>query len=218
MTELVAQRVKVDILEKVVHSFGAHLGHELVGVSVLEALVSCGQAVEHIEVFLLGEELHLFHSLGHTGIDHDIALVINHGIELLGGQTQQVAYLIGKRTEVPDMSHRHNKANVTHALAAHFLFCHFNGAAVANDTFVADALVLAAMALVVLHRAEDALAEQTVALGLVGTVVYGFRLKHLAAALLEDFLGRSQSDADLREDVLWFVFFSKSHIWNGVCL
>ncbi len=55
------------------------------------------------------------------------------------------------------------------------------------------------MAFEVLHRAEDALAEKAVTLGLVGAVVDRFRLDHLTVAALEDLLGARQADDDLVE-------------------
>ena len=68
------------------------------------------------------------------------------------------------------------------------------------------------MALVVLHRAEDTLAEETVALGLVGAVVDGFGLEHLAGRPRQNLLGRCEPDGDFREGILGFVFFLESHI------
>src|SRR5256886_15134692 len=52
--------------------------------------------------------------------------------------------------------------------------------AIADHAALADPLVLAAMALPVLHRTEDALAEQPVPLRLEGAVVDGLRLRHFA--------------------------------------
>ena len=72
------------------------------------------------------------------------------------------------------------KLYVTHALAANLALCDFNAAAVADLALVADLLVLAAVALPVLGRSENALAEQAVALGLEGAVVDGLRLGDLA--------------------------------------
>ena len=72
------------------------------------------------------------------------------------------------------MSNRDYELDVSRALAAYLLLCHLYTTTVADDTLVADALVLTAMALVVLRRTEDALAEKTIALGLVGTIVDGF--------------------------------------------
>src|SRR5690606_2793890 len=57
---------------------------------------------------------------------------------------------------------------------------HFHPTALTDDALVADALVLAAVALPVLLRAEDALVEETVLLRLEGAVVDRFGLLHLA--------------------------------------
>ena len=64
-------------------------------------------------------------------------------------------------------------------LTTYFLLSNLHTATLADTTLVADALVLAAVALVVLDRTEDALAEQTVTLRLVSTIVDGLGLEHL---------------------------------------
>jgi len=74
------------------------------------------------------------------------------------------------------MRHRNDKLDVAGTLTADFLLCHLNAATVAHDAFVTYALVFAASTLIVLCRAKDALAEQAIALGLIGAVVYRFRL------------------------------------------
>ena len=74
------------------------------------------------------------------------------------------------------MSHGHNQLDVTHTLTAHLLLGYLHTTTVADDTFVTDALILTAVALIVLDRTEDALAEQTVTLGFISTVIDGFRL------------------------------------------
>jgi hypothetical protein len=66
---------------------------------------------------------------------------------------------------------------------------------------VLQALVLAAQALVVLHRPEDLGAEQPVPLRLEGAVVDGFRLLHFAERPRADHLRRSEPDPD-RVEVL----------------
>jgi hypothetical protein len=77
------------------------------------------------------------------------------------------------------MSHRDYQTDVSATLAAHLLFCYLHTATLADTTLVADALVLSAVALIVLDRTENALAEQTVTLRLVGTIVDGLGLEHL---------------------------------------
>ena len=87
------------------------------------------------------------------------------------------------------MCNRNNKLYVPHTLTTHFLFGHLNTATFAHDTLVTDSLVLSAVALVILYRTENALAEQTVTLRLVCTLVDGFRLKHLTAGVSQNLLG-----------------------------
>src|SRR5260370_40532833 len=72
----------------------------------------------------------------------------------------------------------------------------FDTALLADHSAVLHALVLAAVALVVLHRPEDLGAEEPVALRLEGAVVDGFRLLHLPVRPLADLLRRRQRDAD----------------------
>ena len=57
------------------------------------------------------------------------------------------------------MGHRNNKLNMSHAFTPYLFFCNLHTATVANDPFVTDAFVLAAMTFPVLHRSKDALAE-----------------------------------------------------------
>ena len=71
-----------------------------------------------------------------------------------------------------------------HALTAYLLLRDFYTASVTDDTTIADALVLTAVALEVLDRAEDALAEEAITLGLVGTIVDGLGLQHFTAGVL----------------------------------
>jgi hypothetical protein len=83
---------------------------------------------------------------------------------------------------------------VTHALAADLGACDLNPAALAHDSLVTNALVLAAVALPVLGRTEDLLAEQAVALRLQGAVVDGLRLRDLAGGPVADLLRRREPD------------------------
>src|SRR5690606_24058423 len=70
-----------------------------------------------------------------------------------------------------------------------------HAAPVADDAAIADPLVLAAVALPVLGRTEDLLAEEPLALGLERAVVDGLRILDLAAGPRPDLLGGSKSDA-----------------------
>ena len=141
-----------------------------------------------------------------TRIHHDVLLIVNHGFQLLGRDTQQRADFVGSALEVPDMGYRNGKGDMTHPFAADLLLRHFHAAAVADDTTVANAFVLAAIALVIFGGAEDFLAEQALALRLVGSVVHRFRLQDLAAGTLGDVFRRSERNGNAGEIALYLVF------------
>ncbi len=92
--------------------------------------------------------------------------------------------------------HGRRQFDVAEPLATDFRERNFDAALVADHAAVLHALVLAAQALPVGDRAEDAGAEQAIALRLEGAVVDGLRLGHLTVRPAADLFRRSQADAD----------------------
>src|SRR5918997_5892957 len=88
---------------------------------------------------------------------------------------------------------------MAHAVAPHAREGDLDAALLADDPLVFHALVLAAQALVILDRPEDARAEQAVALGLEGAVVDGLRLFDLAVRPGQNLLRARDRDLDLIE-------------------
>src|SRR5213076_853292 len=121
---------------------------------------------------------------------------VEHLLELPRSDVEQVADAARDTLEEPDVRDRRGQVDVAHALAADLLAGHFDAAALADDALVADALVLAAVALPVLRRTEDALAEEAVALGLQRAVVDRLGLRYLAGRPVANLLARRQSNAD----------------------
>src|SRR6185503_9200549 len=117
-------------------------------------------------------------------------------LELLGSHVEQVADTARDALEEPDVADGRGEVDVAHALTAHLGPRDLDAAALADDALVADALVLAAVALPVLGRTEDALAEQPVLLGLQRAVVDRLRLGDLARAPGADLLGGGETDLD----------------------
>ena len=117
-------------------------------------------------------------------------------LELLGRHVEQVADPRGDALEEPDVRDRSGQVDVAHALATHLGAGDLDAAALADDALVAHALVLAAVALPVLGRTEDALAEEPVLLGLERAVVDGLGLRDLARAPGADLLRGGEADAD----------------------
>ena len=83
---------------------------------------------------------------------------------------------------------------MTHTLTAYLLLGNLYTASVADDTLIANSLILTAVALVILYRTKDTLTEQTITLGLLGTVVNGFWFENLTARLGADLLWRCQTN------------------------
>src|SRR5712691_2870336 len=115
-------------------------------------------------------------------------------LELARSDVEQVADPARHALEEPDVRDRSGEVDVTHALAANLLPRHLDAAALADDPLVADALVLAAVALPVPRRPEDALAEQAVPLRLQRAVVDRLRLGDLARRPVADLLARGEPD------------------------
>src|SRR5262245_62753950 len=85
--------------------------------------------------------------------------------------------------------------DVAHALAADAAVRDLDAAAVANHALVLHAAVLAAGALPILFRAEDAFTEQAVFFGAVGAVVDRFGLLDLAKGPGANVVRAGQADA-----------------------
>ena len=217
-------------MKKVEDSLGTHLGDELVRIAVIEKIVVLIKTVvDNVDILFLCEEIHLMrsieilHTLGilcpseTTRLDDDVLLIIDDGIEVLCRHTKEITNLVRKRTEVPDMSHRHNELDVSLTLTTYFLLCHLHTTTVADNPFIADALVFTAGALIVFCRTEDALAEQAVTLRLVGAVVDCLRLGNLTIRIFLNLLRRSETNGNLREIGLYLCIFFESHIPYLVC-
>src|SRR3954462_4956845 len=86
-----------------------------------------------------------------------------------------------------------------HALAPDLRQGHLDAALLADDAAIFHALVLAAQALVILDRPEDAGAEQPVPLRLEGAVVDGLGLLDFAERPGPDPLRAGDRDLDLVE-------------------
>ena len=182
---------------------------------VLELLHAAGQLELALldDLVLLGVELVL--EVGEVlvalvGVDpgDQVGREVDDLLELLGlelltdlGARQQVGQPRPGAAQVPDVHDRGGQLDVAHALAAHLGPRDLDAAALADDALEPDALVLAAVALPVLGRTEDLLAEEAVLLGLERAVVDRLGLLDLAVRPHADGVRRGQTDAELIEVV-----------------
>jgi hypothetical protein len=151
-----------------------------------------------LQVFLLREQLLLLQR-GLARVNHDVAFVVEHPLDVPDAQVQQLSHPGGYALEVPYVGDRHRQLDVPQAFPADLGLRDLDLALVADHPAVPYPLVLAAVALPVLHRSEDPLAEEAVALGLEGPVVDGLRLRHLAVGPLPDGLRRGNPYLYCRE-------------------
>src|SRR6185437_3067393 len=160
--------VELQQAKELLNGLSAHLGFELGAVLLVRGAI-----------FLFGQKLLLFQRRL-AGIGDDVVLEVDDFLDVAGLHVQQRAQSARQRLEEPDMNDRGGKIDMPHALAAHAAVSHLDTATIADDALVLRALVLAAGAFPVALGAEDALAEQAVLFGAVGTVVDGLGLLHLA--------------------------------------
>src|SRR5690606_34561411 len=121
---------------------------------------------------------------------------VEDALDVLQGHVEQRADAARQRLQEPDVGDRRRELDMAHALAADARQRDLDAALLADDALVLHALVLAAQALVVLDRAENARAEQAVTLGLERAVVDGLRLLDLAERPGQNLFRRGQRDAD----------------------
>ncbi len=182
--------LQIERLEHLADRFRADHGGEAVGAELLLRL----------EILVLAQELTVLER-GEARLDHDVVLEIEDALERLQRHVEQQADARRQRLQEPDVRDRRRELDMAHALAPHARERHLDRALLADDALVLHALVLAAQALVVLDRAEDARAEQAVALRLEGPVVDRLRLLDLAVRPRQDLLRARDRNPDLVEDL-----------------
>ncbi len=192
--------LQVEHLEHLADRLGADERGEAVGPVELLGL----------EILVLREQLTVLER-SQARLDHHIALEVEDALQRLERHVEQKPDARGQRLQEPDMRDRRRQLDMPHALAPHARQRHLDRALLADDAFVLHALVLAAQALVVLDRAENARAEQAVALRLEGAVVDGLRLLDLAVGPGKNLLRARDGDPDLVEDLSRHLRAEKIH-------
>jgi hypothetical protein len=102
------------------------------------------------------------------------------------------------------MADGHCQFDMPNALPSHARQCHLDTATITDHTAVLDALVLAAIAFPVPHRAENAFAEQAALFRLEGAVIDRLGVFHFPVRPRADHIRRRHPNADLVECVRLF--------------
>ena len=144
-------------------------------------------------VIFLGEELLECKRRVHR-VDDDVAFVVNYAFEGFRSHIEHQAESARHTFQKPDVGYGNCKFDVSHSFAAHAACRYFDTATVANLILKADAFVLAASALVVAHRTENSLTEQTAGFGLERAVVDCFGVLDLAVRPRTNRIGRRKTN------------------------
>ncbi len=179
---------EVDRLHQLAHGFSADVRRERI----------FAQRFLLLEVLFLRQQL-LFLERGQARLGDDVAFEVEHALHVLQRHVEHQRDARGQRLQEPDVGDGRREFDVAHALAPDAGERHFNAALLAGHAAVLDALVLAAKALVILDRPEDAGAEQAITLRLERAVVDRFRLLDLARRPLADLFGARDRDPDRLE-------------------
>ena len=162
-----------------------HLRLQLYGAQQLVNRLCPHPGFELVAVLLDGLQISLVRKqltsleLSHTRVDDHERLEVEDPLDIPQRHIQQQTHARRQGLQIPDVRHRARELDVTHAVAADFGQGYLHPALLANHAPMLQTLVLATQAFVILDRAEDLGAEQTVALRLEGTVVDGLGLFHL---------------------------------------
>src|SRR4029079_12099830 len=131
----------------------------------------------------------------------DVEGDVEDALEVPRADVEEDAEAARRALEVPDVADRARQVDVVHSLPTDLAARDLDAALVADDSLVANPLVLPAVALPVLGGTEDALVEETVLLRLERPVVDRLRLRHLALRPLPDLIRAGERDADRAEIV-----------------
>ena len=167
--QLLGLALEVDIGQHLADRLGADIGGE--GIHAVGVL--------RVHELFLGQHLTVG-EIRQARLDHHVVLEIEHPLQIAQRHVEHQPDARGQRFQEPDMRAGRGQLDMAHALAPDLLQRDLDAAFLADDAAVLHALVLAAQALVILDRAEDARAEQPVPLGLERAVVDGLGLLDLA--------------------------------------
>ena len=149
---------------RLIRNLANGLGADEGGEGILAILLL---GTQHI---VLGEELILLQRR-EAGLDDDVVLEIENALDVLQRHVEQEPDARRQGLQEPDMGDGSRELDMAHALAPHPRQRDLDAAFLADDALVFHALVLAAQALVVLDRAEDARAEKAVTLRLESPII-----------------------------------------------
>lgn len=118
------------------------------------------------------------------------------------------------------MGNRRRQIDMAKSLTPHLGRDYLNPALFTDDSPVLHALVLSAVTFVILGGTEYLGAEQTITLGLEGSIIYCFGFLYLTEGTFPDLFGRGNRYAYGREvqRIFWFLEKTEKIFQNSILL
>ena len=186
IAEIFCFRFQIDVLQKFTNGFGTCASTE-----VLCCVFACGSLC--FAVFVHGQNLLVLHTTLHW-IDNYVTLEVNELFQYFWRHIEDKAHTRWSTSKVPNVGYRSSKFDVTHTFTTNLCFCNFYATLFANNTLVADAFVLTAVAFPVFDRSKNLFAEKTVFFWFLCAVVDSFGFFNFAVGPLTDFFRGSNAD------------------------
>src|SRR5690348_16764549 len=175
--QVLAQPLKIDLLQQDADRFGAdHGGEAVLAIFFLR-----------LKIFFFGQEL-TWLQWRETGFENDVVLEIEHPLQILQRHVEHQTDTGRKRFQEPDMGDGRGELDMPHTVAPDLLDGDLDATFLADDALVLHPFVFAAKAFVVLYGAEDPGTEQSIPFWFEGPVIDGFRFLDLAMRPAKDLI------------------------------
>ena len=183
ISKLIAQKIQINLQEKLLQCRCPHCRHELIWILIVLELIILRfairfQLIYHLEILFFRKQIKTL-QISRTRIYYYVLLVINNRFQLLGLNPQQMPQFIRSRARIPYMRYRNDERDMASPLTANLLFSHLNSTTVAHNSLVTQTLILPAMALVILYGTKYLFTKQTITFGLIRAIIYCFWLRNL---------------------------------------
>jgi hypothetical protein len=133
-------------------------------------------------------------SLFTVDLGNHVGITIQNGFQLFKRDIQKVSDPAGKALKEPNVRNRSSQVYVSKAIPTNFTEGDLNAALLTDNTSIFLTLVLSTQALPVTYWTENTSTEQTVTLGLKGSIIDGFWLLDLTMRPGANFGRRGQAN------------------------
>ena len=173
--QILIELIQIQFLKEFFDSSSSHANAEFIAIHI-----------QILAIFRFSQQLFL-DQRRIARVENDKGSEIQYFFQRTGRDIENQAHPARNTFKIPNMRNRCSQFDMTHSFATDFGTGYFNAATVADDTFITNTFIFAAMAFPVLGRPKDAFAKQAVPFRFQRTVIDCFRLFDFAMRPFQDF-------------------------------